>query len=69
MIYKNRRWVVGNEKTRGFPFIFRARYDKNINEVVLVEGLFNSQRFSMEELEDMMAILKKLNKEKREDLI
>jgi len=69
MIYKNRTWFVGNKKIGGFPFKFHVEYNKNLEETILAKGFFFKETFSMEELEDMIAILKKLNKETREQLI
>lgn len=69
MIFKNRIWKVGNDKMHGYPFRFKVRYDKELKENVLVKLPFGFSRFSLEELEDMIAILKKVSKEKREDKI
>ena len=68
MILRNRIWTVTNVKMQGSPFKFRVKFNRQIGDICLTRfSIFNYEWFSLEELEDMVAILKKVKKETRED--
>ena len=71
MILKNRIWAIGDPKCCGVPVIVKVTNDRKSGELVISEG-FNFcslHHYSEEELLDMLAILRKVKKEKREDQI
>jgi hypothetical protein len=69
MIFKGRTWEIGNNKL-GRPIEIRVKQDRT-GEILIDEGaqFLSHHHYSEEELLDMLAILRKIKKEKREDKI
>lgn len=71
MIFKDRSWGVGNPKCAGYNFHIRCHPERKSGEIVVCEGtgFISHHHYTEEELLDMLAILRKVKKEKREDKI
>lgn len=71
MIFKNRSWWIGNPKSAGIPIRVSVMPDRKSGELSICEefSFLGFHKYTEEELLDMLAILRKVKKESREDSI
>ena len=66
IIKKGKVGIVNKRAFNHYPMTFTIEYEEDIGEHVLSEGFFVRRHFSIEELGDLIKVLKDINKNTKE---